>query len=285
MKEGVKKYIRKMMTGIMIPVLFMLSGCSEGDMDPLVPARDVSFGNHEKTTVEVLKGNIKPVFEKEITLSGYEESNFRIEQRIMDEYTREYNMKLDGVNVSVGDMVRKGDTLLSFRSDVLEKKRKEWQSAKTSDSLQMEHYKNLMNIDSSYDYTEDCYDLTNDIALANLYIQDIDEIYSAINLISDRDGVVSYVEQSVKDGFLSVGPDIITVSSDDGYYVMDLSSGTDEEAGGEMVDSSSIEFKVGDTFKAKSYMNEYELEVITDPALRTVDDSGDGDGRLNPGLS
>jgi hypothetical protein len=95
-------------------------------------------------------------------------------------------------------------------------------------------------------------------------------------VISDRDGVVSFIDESVKDGFLVVGRNIATVSSDEGYYTLNATGssegGPSDDNEDVPADQTDISFNIGDIFDANYSMNEYKVEVISDP---TIDGSED----------
>ena len=247
-------------------MLSTLSGCGESDMDALVLARDVSYTGVKMDTAEIEKGNLSPTFEHLIELEGYEETNYRVEKDIAEELETIYEAKLDKVCVSVGDRVKAGDTLITFKSESLSKQLREYADSKEKAVIKKDHLLRLMDIDSSLDFTDDIKELDIEIQKANNHINDINATYNKINITAEKDGVVKSIDQSVQDGFLVVGRNMITVSDDAGYYVMDLSDDLDTSTSGDAkLLSSDVRFHVGDRCKAKTFMSEYEVEVIEDP--------------------
>ena len=246
--------------------LSMLSGCGGSDMESLCLPRDVSHTGVDRDTAEVERGDLSPVYENIIELAGYEETSYRVEKDKAEELDTLYEAKLDKVYVSVGDRVKAGDTLVSFKSESLSKELREYENEKSEASLEKEHYEKLMQIDSSLDYKDEIASLEKDIELANTHIQDINDTYDSINIIAEKDGVVKFINQSVQDGFLVVGAPMITVADDAGYYVMDFSGGGDSSTAGDakMV-TTDVEFHVGDICPAKTFLSEYKVEVIEDP--------------------
>ena len=217
-------------------------------------------------TAEIEKGNLSPTFEHLIELDGYEETNYRVEKDIAEELETIYEAKLDKVCVSVGDRVKAGDTLITFKSESLSKQLREYADSKEKAVIKKDHLLRLRDIDSSLDFTDDIKELDIEIQKANNHINDINATYNKINITAEKDGVVKSIDQSVQDGFLVVGRNMITVSDDAGYYVMDLSDDLDTSTSGDAkLLSSDVRFHVGDRCKDKTFMSEYEVEVIEDP--------------------
>lgn len=259
--------------------LGMLSGCGQDDMDALVLSKDTTYDGVEMDTTEVERGDISPVFEKLIELQGYEDTTYRVEKDKAEDLEYIYKAKLDKVNVSVGDHVHAGDTLVSFRSDNLNKELREKQNEKAEAVLEKEHLEKLMQIDSTLDFRDDIVSLNEDIRLAEIRIQDIQDTYNSMNIIAEKDGVVSYIDPSAQDGFLVVGSPIVTVSNDAGYYLMDLTEDVSEASGGDAeMTSTDVEFHVGDIYTAKSYMAEYKVEVIADPNINASETDASSEG-------
>lgn len=255
---------RIVLAGLLLPAIFTLSSCGNSDMDPLVPPVDVSYTGEERETVTVEKGDLTPVFQADIELSGFEEKTYSYAEGKLDEIDMLYKAKLDEVCVSEGDQVGVGDTLLTFKSEVLEKKKKEWSSTKTTASLKREHYQNLQALNEEYDYYDEIEDTNDEITLANEYASDVSDTYDKMNLISETEGVVSFVNDSVKDGFMVSGAPIIKVVTDDGYYILDRSEKPNMDTNRTRF-AADIDFHIGDRFAAKYSLSEYEVEVIPNP--------------------
>lgn len=265
-----KHMMKRVLAGTLLVSLLALSGCGNSDMDPLVSARDITYTRLEQNTVFVQKGNLTPTFSQEINLSGYNEVILRIEKSKMEAIEMEYKVKFKSLNVDVGDKVSVGDTIVSFDSESLTKQIRQSTVGRTKSVLEKEHYQKLMDIDPEMDYFDEMVSLGNDISLADTYIQDINDTYDKINVVSDVEGVVSYVDPSVKDGFIVVGGPIVKIVNDDGYYILDRKSKGSSTA-------EDFEFHVGDVFTAKTMVSEYQVEVIDSPGGSGSDTASAGD--------
>ena len=115
----------------------------------------------------------------------------------------------------------------------LTKQLREYADSKEKAVIKKDHLLRMMDIDSSLDFTDDIKELDIEIQKANNHINDINATYNKINITAEKDGVVKSIDQSVQDGFLVVGRNMITVSDDAGYYVMDLSDDLDTSTSGD----------------------------------------------------
>ena len=100
--------------------LSFLSGCGKEEQRELVPPADMTYNSTQRTTAQVEKGDFTYSFEYEIVLAGFQEFSYRISPEKLAEMETVYDMKLDNVNVTVGDHVKEGQTLISFHSKELD---------------------------------------------------------------------------------------------------------------------------------------------------------------------
>ncbi|MBO4862901.1 MAG: efflux RND transporter periplasmic adaptor subunit [Eubacterium sp.] len=263
-----KSKIKYRLVGILVSVLILLTGCSDTDVDPLVDAKDLSYSGVERTTVDVKRGSIIPVFETNIDLSGYNEVIYRIDATRMDEITEQFGAELGELHVNIGDHVKSGDLLISFKSKDLQDKLNDGEKRKKEAQLQIEHYRKLMAIDSSMDFSTEINSLNNDIRVADLHIEEVRNTYQSLNIVAEADGVVSFIDPAVKDGYLLIGAPLIKAISFDDYYIMSGAGGDNQNTKYDkslMVSADEIDFKVGNVYSAKSALSEYKVEVISDP--------------------
>ena len=267
-KYGSRRKSTCKVSACMILMLCLATGCGNADIDALVPAQDYSVSSMERTTADVQKGNLTPEFNQQMELSGYSEIIYNVKENEFNELQAKYKPTLDKVTVKVGDWVQEGDTLVSFKSEVLEKKLDENNKSKSKAALEIDHYRKRMSIDSTLDYSSEIATLNEEIRLANLYIEDINEIYASINVVAEKSGTVSFVDSSAQTGYLLIGKPIVKVVSNDGYYVM---STEDEDEDESTPSADSVDFKIGDQFTASNYLSEYTVEVIPDPTKTSED--------------
>ena len=115
------------------------------------------------------------------------------------------------------------------------------------------------------------------------------EAFDTFNLKATQDGVVTFIDETVKDGFIIVGKPMIKVVKDDGYYVLDKTdTGKNKKSDSYEKVNSEVEFHVGDTFTAKNVLAEYTVEVIDDPTKSdssTSDSSSEAKGDTSEATS
>ena len=273
MKMKVKRKLLNRVSTAAAGLLLMsiLSGCGNSDMDSLVSARVFPNDSTQSATAEVMKGDLSPVFEATIDLSGYEEIVYRIEPKLFEQMNNEKKMEFDKLLVAEGDRVEAGDVLISFKSEVLDKKLQESRLKKNTAAIEIDHYQRLMAIDPLLDFSSEIENLNNEIMLADLHISDINETYAKMNLVATKPGTVSFVDESMKAGFLVISKPAVKIVSDDGYYIMDMNSAafsqssSDEPGKNLGVKPSDIDFKTGKVYDAKTSISDYKVELIDDP--------------------
>ncbi len=248
------------MTGLM--TLSFLSGCGQAARSELVPPADMTYNSTEKTTATVEKGDLTYAFEYEITLSGYEEYDYRISNEKLAEMENVYDMKLDTVSATMGDHVKAGQTLIAFHSEELDEQLLSSRQNKELARLKLDHIARLAELEPNRDYTEQIKLLENECRVADLYVSDVQSIYSSFNITSDIDGIVTDMDPALAEGHIAPGKILFRIVKNDGYYVMDMGS-KDSPTG-----FTAADFTPGDRLTAKGAASDYEVEVIETPEGR-----------------
>ena len=283
-KDKRSSFGRSVLSGLLLVSMGMLlSGCSNDSLDPLVAAGDIPDRVTEKNVMTVERGDVVPVFEAEINLTEFNEVDYRLDKSKQTEFEEKYKVTDLELLVDVGDKVKKGDTLVAFKSETLDKKLRENELKKSEANLQIEHLYNLMAIDPSLDFSSEINELNGQISTANTYINDIHKTYDSINIVADIDGVVGYIDNAVKDGFIVYASPMVKVVSDSGLYVFKNSTeSSDEEditetslASSDPSSYSGLEFNIGDRFNAKTFLSEYVVEVCAGPGETENASAGD----------
>lgn len=196
----------------------VLTGCGKAAEDTLVAPELPVYNAVVSRTAEVIRGDMTPRYSNRLDLLGYDRSRYQFTQAEYEEMYGTYQLTLDEIRVDVGDHVKKGDLLVSFHSDVLDQMVKENEKAIENAQLEIDHLKRLSNIDPSQDHKEEIRRLNQDIEVARLYITDIQETYDKLNIISEVDGFVSFVNTTLRDGYIIPGKDLVVVDYDKGLY-------------------------------------------------------------------
>lgn len=187
---------RMILIGLTIIIIISLSlaGCGSSS---LTSRPVVEIAGYEKDTYKtetVQRGDIEPV----LTLK-LEPDN----RKVTTYGSLEETMEVDEILVEVGDKVSAGDVLVSFTSkddEERDEKLNDYNRRLSEDELLLEHYMRLSAIDTETDYLNDIEMLTNDIELMNIYIEELNELKSAMYLKCDEEGVVNYISDDLYKG-------------------------------------------------------------------------------------
>lgn len=228
-----------------------LTGCGSSSEEALVPANVPVYNAVVPKEAEVFRGNLTPQFSASLHLLGFEQLRYQISPGQYEEMFEVYKMKIDEVKADVGKYVHKGDVLVSFHSEVLDQQIRDNEKKIEKDSLEIEHLKKLSAIDASEDHKAEIDRLSREIQVAKLYISDIRDIYQKMNLVSEADGYVSMVNESLHEGYVVPGNDLVIVEQSQGIYFMDP--------------SELYTFKPGETYTIGSGETATRLEVIETP--------------------
>ncbi len=217
-----------------------LSGCgsSSSNKKPSIYLESYQKTEYETTTVQT--GDIAPVFELSLTPDEYEVKSYSIEQS---------DYEVGEVFVKEGDYVEEGDILIQFLADEIQETIDEYTKVKEEDEMLLEHYKKLMAIDSSQDYTSEIRELTAEIEVAETYIDEKSDKYSDYTLVAEKAGTVTYVNEWLEEGYVSANDALIKVASGSSNYTAE----TTEE----------FTFKEGDIYEASYELAVYEMKVIS----------------------
>ena len=238
-------------------LLFVLAGCEKKVTDSLIPAGDVVYDGPAVSVSEVKRGDLKPVFEKTISLVNSDEDTYRLTENEFTRLIENYDIGVGEVKVVVGDRVKAGDVLVTLQSKTLDDQLKAYQKQRAEDILKLEHYRNMVAIDPNLDMTNEIESVKDDIAIANISIEEINKTYNELSIVAESDGMVSYIDSSVQDGYLALGSPLIKIFKGAGIYVFQPDI-VDMGEGG-------LQFKPGDVYTGVTFLEKYDIEVM-DPA-------------------
>ncbi len=244
-----KKQLIKMIS--LASTLVFLTGCGETSNAQLAELSRSTYTKDEYETVTVQKGDMQPEFQIGLTQGALVYYNYSVEGE---------DLELDKINVSVGDYVRAGQVLVSFKSEELEKKVKELEDNLEQNKLLLEHVKKQKDINVDANNTTDetnnllreSYDnkiklLEDDITLSEIYLSEGRRKLDQCRVTAKDDGTISFVSNAIINGVVVPGSDIITEVSGEVSFYAEV--------------RENYEFKVGDIFLAESPKMECEVEV------------------------
>ncbi|MEE0036625.1 MAG: efflux RND transporter periplasmic adaptor subunit [Coprococcus sp.] len=217
-----------------------LTGCSDRKVSdkPAINIEPYAMTVHERATVK--EGNISSQIKLTLKPDGFSSKDYSVKQ---DDF------EVDQINVKNGDKVKKGDVMISFKADEINKTIDEYTRKKEEDQLLIDHYSRLMGIDSSNDYSEDIKSLKEDIELSTLYIQEQQEKLKEYQVIAEADGIVTYVNEWLEYGYASADETLVSVASGSDAFI-----GSTEDL--------TYEFNIGDVFTATQGVATYDMKLV-----------------------
>ena len=218
----------------------VLTGCSDRKVSdkPAINIEPYAMTVHERATVK--EGNISSQIKLTLKPDGFSSKDYSVKQ---DDF------EVDQINVKNGDKVKKGDVMISFKADEINKTIDEYTRKKEEDQLLIDHYSRLMGIDSSNDYSEDIKSLKEDIELSTLYIQEQQEKLKEYQVIAEADGIVTYVNEWLEYGYASADETLVSVASGSDAFI-----GSTEDL--------TYEFNIGDVFTATQGVATYDMKLV-----------------------
>lgn len=219
--------------------LCLCAGCGIENAE-LVQIQPEGYEKKIYTTTEVMKGDLSWDYTLSLQAEGY--------RRITYDVTNS-ELQLDKVYVSTGDKVKKGDLLISFQCESLEETIADYEEEIDSMNMMIDHYENLMKIDSTLDYKEDIKMLKEDIYITSLYLEEAEEKMESYQVKAQDPGTITAVDEYLINGYFSPGRNLITEICGTGNY-----TATTEE---------NDCFTVGEIYTATLSNIDYELKLTS----------------------
>ena len=175
-----KKYISRLtLTAAITSILF--SGCGVAQKE-LAQTDRASYEKISYQTVTVQSGSLTPQTTISLSAQGYTRFSYGATNT---------ELTLEKVNVAVGDHVKKGDILVAFKSGEIQKKIEDYSGQISQNKLLAEHYRAIMKIDDTQDYSSDIAQLDKDTEVAQLYLDEAEEKLSRYQITASEDGTIT----------------------------------------------------------------------------------------------
>lgn len=231
--------------------LVMITGCKDTSERELVTVSNSPYTKIEYETVTAQKGDMQPEFEIALVQGAMTYYNYTIEGE---------KLELENISVSVGDYVKAGQELVSFKNEELEKKVSKLEEEVEQNRLLLEHVKRQRAIDVDESNTTDeknkalkeSYDnkiklLEDDISLSEIYLSEERRELEKCRVTAKDDGTITFISNALINGIVVSGSQIITETSGDVNFSAEV--------------TEDYEFNVGDVFTAVSPKMECEVMV------------------------
>ena len=181
-----KKYISRLtLTAAITSILF--SGCGAAQKE-LAQTDRASYEKISYQTVTVQSGSLTPQTTISLSAQGYTRFSYGATNT---------ELTLEKVNVAVGDHVKKGDIRVAFKSGEIQKKIEDYSGQISQNKLLAEHYRAIMKIDDTQDYSSDIAQLDKDTEVAQLYLDEAKEKLSRYQITASEDGTITAMDNSL----------------------------------------------------------------------------------------
>ena len=252
------KPIKGIISCAVLSFAVLLTGCEKTDIHKIEPVSKELYQKTIPETFEVHRGDMQPTIRLKLTQNSLRYYNYSVD---LDD------LEFDELKVANGDYVKAGQVLCVFKSDKIEKKVEEARETLETDKLLLEHVKKLKgiyfdpektdpeikehaaNIALGKTYDDQIASIEDDIKLKEIELMESQRDLDKCIVKAREDGVITYVSETIANGVVIKGKDILTEASGDvGFYTE--------------VKNSDYQFEVGSVYKAQSPTMEMDL-VIT----------------------
>lgn len=154
----------------------LFSGCGAAQKE-LAQTDRAFYEKISYQTVTVQSGSLTPQTTISLSAQGYTRFSYGATNT---------ELTLEKVNVAVGDHVKKGDILVAFKSGEIQKKIEDYSGQISQNKLLAEHYRAIMKIDDTQDYSSDIAQLDKDTEVAQLYLDEAKEKLSRYQITASE---------------------------------------------------------------------------------------------------
>ena len=213
----------------------MLAGCGiSNKIEPDKIYKEI-YQRQDYMTSTVMKGDITPELVMPLIQSDVQINNYSL--NISD-------MEFKSLDVEIGQAVEAGQSLATFTSEKLEKDLKAYTDDLNQLKMLLEHEKKLAELDvNDADVKEEhrkrIVSLEEDIKVAQIYVAEKQALLDKCHIVSETDGIVTYINNNLLDGVGESDETLITVVSGEATFYCNIKN-------------DGYEFNVGDEYMAES---------------------------------
>ena len=238
---------------LLTAISLSLSGCGTVTTE-LIPLSAYDYVKTEYDTAEVKKGDLTPEITLKLKTNDEDTINYSFDYELQDKVLNE-GLIFDGLCVSVGDTVSAGTVLVSLTNKDLKDKLEGYEREKRENTALLQHYRNLAATDTGTDYSTYINETQKAIQVDDLYIQEINAKLRSYCIISQSDGVVTYIDEfllgmekgDIGETLFWIGSDMIVVSGmTDTFFA---------------VSEDPDFFEIGKKYEANSGLGNYEMTL------------------------
>lgn len=213
MKRKKRILISRVKIGIVAVMSTCIFAACGATKQQVVTITNPSYEKLNFQTAEVKRGDLSTSVELELAAEGYEEVSYRVFKD---------GLEVDKVYVSVGDRVKKGEVLVSFKSEAIYQKIADFEDDKSQKELLLQHYENLMQIDEEMEYESDINMLREDIQVAQLYIEEAKNLLADYRIVAEGDGIITDISDYLQNGVVEPDVQLMEQATGTGRYLAEV---------------------------------------------------------------
>lgn len=230
---------KRILTAVFLAGSMLLTACGKTGGKEVLEIQKDGYEKNSYNTVTVMRGDLEPVLTLTLKIENFERINYSVTQQ---------ELEVEKVHVSVGDRVKAGDVLVTFKAEGTEEIIETCNTEIEEKQLLIEHYGKLMDLDPETDYKEDIEMLKEDIRIANLYISEAEERLKNYRITAEKSGTITYVSELLAGDFVLANTSLITEACGSGGYTT--------------VTEDDYEWKEGEVFEAVSGAASYDMKLV-----------------------
>lgn len=250
-----------------------LTGCQNGQAYGIEPVKKTQYQKAEYQSVEVKRGDINPTIQ------------LKLKARLADQvkYTIDItDAEVEEVYVSAGEHVKKGQLLVSFKSEKTQKAIDEYSAEVEEKQLLLDHYTRMSLYDLQprdyikkekkeyplyqqqedeiiaekdkedtmrkyVDYSLTLEQLEEDVKVASLFLQEERRKLEKCQLKAEEDGVITYISKALLSGYAEPGSLLLTETCGENTY--------------EAFTEDDYAFQIDDVYQAQRAGLVYDMRV------------------------
>ena len=219
----------------------LLSGCEDKDVNELADLHREMYSKQEYVTTDVQRSKLDPVLNLDLKLETARQISYSVDMS---------DLEVDQVNVSIGEQVKAGQVLVSFKSENLKKEIDELTFDLQEKKLMLEHYQKLAVLETkdkpyekindyersilqgldvedqkykTFSYGVIISELTDDVNLASLYLEEKQARLAACQVKAQEDGIITFISQNIVSGVVEPGVTFAIEACGENQFVVETS--------------------------------------------------------------
>lgn len=191
-------------------LLLFLTGCQKAEVTVVTPQLS-PYEKKEYETIVTAVTDVTPETSLDVTLC---------DSKVFSYEVKEEGLVVKNVYVTLGQTVKKGDTLVSFESDELTEQKTQLEAQREQSQAAIRHLKTLLSLEEGKadDTREELIKEEKRKKVLELQLSELEQELEAYSLIAKADGSITEIEPLLDQGTVPCNTALIEETSSSGYY-------------------------------------------------------------------